>query len=140
MVSPRRLGNGRMVQCFTYCFIQNYTVPTGAPLFVSSQALSPSVLLIQWEPPNMEQQNGVIRRYVINITEIETTTSKMFYSNETNITLDSRHPFYQYSYSVSAVTFRPGPFSSIDVIQMPEAGIVTPDIKMFVVYNNYLCV
>ncbi len=107
-------------------------MPTGAPLFVSAQALSPSVLFIQWEPPNIVQQNGVIRRYVINITEIETTTSKMLYSNETNITLDSRHPFYQYSYSVSAVTVSSGPFSSIDVIQMPEAGIVTLTLKCFI--------
>ncbi len=106
------------------------TVPTGVPLLISAIALSPSDLLLQWKPPSLELQNGVIRRYVVNVTEVDSRSFQMLYSEDNNITLTSRHPFYQYSYSIAAETIGRGPYSSADVIQMPEAGIY--------MYNYYL--
>ena len=111
------------------------TVPTGPPKLVVAAALSPTVLRINWEPPNVEHRNGVIRRYTINVTELETMYREIFYTEVTNITLSSRHPFYQYRYTVAAETIGFGPFSSSDVIQMPEAGIEKVDCC-----NNIVCV
>ncbi len=100
----------------------DYAVPTGIPLLISAVALSPFELHIQWEPPSAELRNGVVRRYAVNITEVDSMTPQMFYSEDNNITLISRHPFYQYSYSIAAETTGRGPYSSAGIIQMPEAG------------------
>lgn len=89
---------------------------------MTAVALSPTLLVIQWSPPSIEHQNGLIRRYAINVTELETMNREMTYSEGTNVTLSSRHPFYRYSYSVSAETISLGPFSADDTIRMPEAG------------------
>ena len=98
-------------------------VPTGPPQVVSSVAIEPTVLIIQWESPRAEHTNGVIRRYTVNVTEIESGSQEVLYSESTNVTVTSRHPFYRYSYTVSAETVGSGPFSSVDIVQMPEAGI-----------------
>ena len=85
-------------------------------------AVNASVLLIQWEQPAIGTRNGVVRRYLINITEQETGTEEHYYSEDLYITITLRHPFYQYSYTVSAETVGLGPFSLQSTIRMPEAG------------------
>ena len=90
---------------------------------VRSVAVNSTVLLIQWEEPAVGNRHGVIRRYFINVTEQETGNEDHYYSENLYITIGSRHPFYRYSYSVSAETVKPGPFSLQNYIRMPEAGM-----------------
>ena len=100
------------------------TVPTGPPQSVASLAINPWTLFIQWESPALEHRNGIIRRYIVNVTEQETGKEEQFYTEKFNITLDSRHPSFQYSYFVSAQSIALGPFSQAQIISMPEAGII----------------
>lgn len=69
-----------------------------------------------------ERQNGLIQRYSISVTELETGTSEEFSTVEESIAITNRHPYYRYSYQVAAVTIRQGPYSVATLIRMPEAG------------------
>ena len=109
------------------CHKGEILVPTGYPEFITATALGPTVLYISWEPPNVEHRNGVIWRYAINITEIQTMSFETFSTTKNNFTLINCHPFYQYHYTIAAETIGLGPFSSGNVIQMPEAGVDQPD-------------
>ena len=114
------------------------TVPTGPPKLIVAAAVSPTILRINWEPPNVEHRNGVLRRYIINVTELETMYHEIFYTEVKNITLTSRHPFYLYRYTIAAETIDFGPFSSSDVIQMPEAGMEEVDCYSLFAYLTIL--
>ena len=89
---------------------------------MTAEAVSPSVFTLRWQPPLVEDVNGVVRRYTVNVTELETGRVERFFTTELNITLESRHPFYRYRYVVAAETVGLGPFSDPNVIHMPEAG------------------
>lgn len=87
---------------------------------------------MEWYPPRFEDSNGIIREYIINITEINTGNSwQLTVGNETFIAgsnntittfIDSLHPFYSYSFSIAAQTIALGPFSAFVIVEMPEDG------------------
>lgn len=110
------------------------SAPTGPPLSVQLSVVNASAVYIQWNPPTSDNHNGVIQRYLINISEVETSKQEQYYTNNLYITLTSLHPFYLYRYTVSAETISIGPPSLESSIRMPEAGIIT--------YNHfkYVCV
>lgn len=75
-----------------------------------------------WREPRSDDQNGLIRLYWINVTEIETGINWQLMSDNRNVTVQSLHPFYSYSLVVAAQTVALGPFSSPVQIEMPEDG------------------
>ena len=97
------------------------TAPTSRPTDISVQAIDPTSLYLSWSPPN-EHPNGIIRRYLVNITEQETGIQEHFVTEEMSLTVYSRHPFYHYVCIVSAVTVAPGPWSLSVVTHQPEAS------------------
>ena len=79
-------------------------------------------LQLSWQPPSNRSRNGIIRRYIINITEMETSSSFQLETTDLFIVVDDLHPYYQYSCSVAAETVDLGPFSVAVIIQLPEDG------------------
>ena len=65
-------------------------------------------------------QNGRIRLYNIEITEVETGTVLQFTSNTTSITIENLTPFYNYTCTVSAETVSEGPYSDEITFVLPE--------------------
>ena len=82
----------------------------------------PTVLTLTWAPPVPERRNGLIQRYIISVTELETRTTELFNTTVESISITGRHPFYRYSYIVAAVTIGRGPYSVASIIHLPEAG------------------
>ena len=102
-----------------------HPAPGGAPQSVTAEAISPTIFTLRWLPPLMEDVNGVVTHYTVNVTELETggRVVEQFFTMEMNVTVESRHPFYRYRYLVAAETsVGLGPFSDPNVIHMPEAG------------------
>lgn len=97
------------------------SVPTRPPDDINIEEIGPTALMMHWRPPN-NHPNGIIRRYVVRLTELETGRQEQFVTNSTTITISNRHPFYRYSSKISAETVGQGPFSKPVLIQMPEAG------------------
>lgn len=71
---------------------------------------------------SFEHQNGLVRYYVVNITETNTGSQFQLTSNNLYITLNNLHPYYTYSVSVAAYTISPGPFSSPLLLTTSEDG------------------
>ena len=69
-------------------------------------------MTLTWDPPTAANQNGIIQTYIINITILESGENVRLMSNGTQINLEMLHPYYTYSFVISAVTIGPGPLSS----------------------------
>ena len=78
--------------------------------------------MLNWYPPDIDDQNGIVRYYVMNVTELQTENMFQFTANATSLTITSLHPAYTYKISVSAATIGPGPFSPTLSLQTDEAG------------------
>ena len=79
-------------------------------------------LQLSWQPPSNRSRNGIIQRYIINITELETSSSFQLETTDLFVIATDLHPYYQYSCSVAAETVGLGPFSVAVIIQLPEDG------------------
>ena len=99
------------------------TVPSGFPqTFVAQSTSSPSPVLT-WDPPNAEDQNGVIIEYTINVTAVETGEEFLLTSDTTMSTVTTLRPFTTYLCIIAASTsIGLGPFSTVFTLRTPEDG------------------
>ena len=78
-----------------------------------------------WQAPLVEEQNGVIISYTINVTDVGRgqTIQRLVSSSQTSITVASLIPFTTYSCSIAASTSAGmGPFSTLLTLTTPEDG------------------
>ena len=95
-------------------------VPSGSPQDIQAEAQDSHSLLLSWSPPPAGERNGDIVGYKINLTEEETGHTSHYLTTQPFLSLDSLHPFYSYSYTLTALTILgPGPYSTPASIQMP---------------------
>ena len=71
----------------------------------------------------MEDQNGIVREYVVNITEVSTGSTVQKVSTTNSLTLDNLHPYYTYEVVVAARTIENGPFSTSYSFTTAENGM-----------------
>ena len=77
---------------------------------------------VSWEPPLVDQQNGIIQRYLVMVMVQQTRTSLSLNSTSTSFTIPNLHPAYDYSIEVAAVTNSVGPYTSAISIRTPDDG------------------
>ncbi len=74
-----------------------------------------------WEPPDIDQRNGIVRYYIINVNfsggELRQETS-----NSTQYNLTSLEPYNNYSVNIAAFTVDMGPYTSFHPFQTEEDG------------------
>ena len=99
------------------------TVPSGPPQDVQGLTTDSRTVLLSWNPPPLEQHNGIIREYHINVTEVDTGREFGMISTITSIYITSLHPYYNYNFSVAAFTVGIGPFSEPLALRMPQDGM-----------------
>ena len=94
-----------------------HAVPSGTPTNVQGVATSSTGIRLTWEPPQPEDQNGVIQAYDITITEVLTGRTMYFRKGGMNFihTVNSLHPYYTYQCSILAETIGPGPAENVSV-------------------------
>ena len=83
---------------------------------------TPNSASLLWSPPPIDQQNGLIRYYIIHCTPAGSAPMINTTSNTTEITIQNLLPFYQYSCTVAAFTIATGPTSIVLTFTLPEAG------------------
>ena len=109
------------------------TVPTGPPQRVEVQSENSTTLVLSWQPPASENQNGIIVHYIVNITEMETGRLLSFTAvNMTTLSVPMLHPFYTYTCIVAAVTVGVGPYSATVEVEMPEDGKQVDNVLFFI--------
>jgi len=107
--------------CSSFTF--QSVAPSAAPVSPSGQAIGTTTIMLTWSPPPAEDQNGIIRNYVINITELETGMAFHYTSSSTSILVYSLHPFYRYVVTIAAVTVGQGPATIAFTVQTWEDGM-----------------
>ena len=80
------------------------TAPSSPPSNYTAVALSSRSILLTWDAPPVEGQNGIITGYTVNITELETGEVSAMFTESHNLTLHSLQPFTTYGFFVSAQT------------------------------------
>ena len=107
--------------------IFHYAVPTEAPRNVNVTVNSSRSIMLTWERPSQEQENGLLVRYHVIVIEtqinytddgVEITGMQRYlnrtynFSEERAQLIDSLHPDYNYTVRIAAAT-EPGigPFS-----------------------------
>lgn len=98
------------------------SAPSRAPKEVSSGVILPTSIVLHWQPPPIDSQNGIIRNYEVSLVELVTNTTSSYITTETTITISLLHPYYVYEYRVAAVTVAIGPFSEPVSFQTLPAG------------------
>ena len=109
----------------TLRFTLSTTVPSSAPVSLQGSAVNSTTIQLQWEPPPLADQNGVIRSYYINISVAETGSVSQLTSETTTLNISNLHPYYTYTITVAAVTIGPGPYGVAVTIRMPGDGMDT---------------
>ena len=107
------------------------TAPSSAPDNLTVTALSPNSISLNWSPPPPQSQNGVIREYRINVTEIETGTEFNLTTTANSITVSFLHPYYTYECAISAYTIATGPYTVVTVMTS-EDGMLNDYISMYI--------
>ena len=102
-------------------------VPSGPPLNFSTEATSPRTLYFSWEPPLLEQQNGVVLGYVVNIVSDDNMMFQLYSDDHaTNLSATIFKPYTVYRCAVAAFTTPgTGPYSDEETILTPEDSLVS---------------
>ena len=104
-----------------FCYL---TVPSSPPRNSAAVALSSRSVLLTWDAPPVEGQNGIITGYTVNITELETGEVSTMFIESRNLTLYSLRPFTTYGLLVSAQTIAGrGPTTHLLSVTTQEEGL-----------------
>ena len=121
------LQHTRMVSCYIYYRYNTYPqsislAPSSPPQSIEGSVSSSTSILLTWQPPAPSNQNGIIQHYISRVTEEETMRQFQLMSTTTSITATALHPYYTYSFTISAVTVSEGPYSQPLSLQTLEDG------------------
>ena len=103
-------------------------VPGGPPENFTVDVISSTEILLMWQPPPREIQNGRVRLYTVIVFELQTNTnySHTVTSDDLALQVESLHPHYDYVCSVTAVTIGPGPYTlSLTVRTFEDGELIT---------------
>ena len=106
-------------------------MPDGPPENLTVDVISSTQILLMWQPPRSEIQNGPVRLYTISVFEVQTDTNYSYTlhsqpSEDPAFQVESLHPYYEYVCSVAAVTIGPGPPTSPLTVRTFEDGECLP--------------
>jgi len=73
-----------------------FVVPTGYPQDFSIEVLSSRSALLSWIPPLIEEQNGIIIRYVVRVVAIESGADFQVPSGSIGVRIDTLEPNTMY--------------------------------------------
>ena len=100
-----------------------YAVPNGPPQNILALALSSDTITLTWDPPLVQNQNGLITDYIVNYTALDTGEITQVLTSARSLTVNSLAPFSSYAFIVAARTATgAGPFSTDVTVQTLEDG------------------
>ena len=104
-----------------------FLVPSAPATNPAGTVTSSTSIFLEWDPPDVSDQNGVIIGYVVNVTVIATGEMFQLTTTSTNLPLDSLQPFTTYVCRIAARTVVGiGPYSIAVVATTEQAGELLP--------------
>ena len=86
-------------------------------------AQSSDTIILTWDPPLLQNRNGIITDYIINVTALDTGEIHQYITPNRNLMLNSLAAFSTYAFIIAARTaVGAGPFSTDITIQTLEDG------------------
>ena len=96
--------------------------PSAPPQNVNGYPENHTAFHLEWSPPPLHDQNGVIEGYLVNVTENDTGLMFQTNTNQISMLFSSLHPDYTYCCQVTAVTVSEGPYSDPYCIRLHPGG------------------
>ena len=118
--------------CSDISIVVGFPVPTGPPAGVTASSTDSTSVMITWQPPILEQQNGIITSYHISIIEVETEQEWSFVTDPVNTAyiVSDLHPFYYYNCSIAAYTNGFGPSAHYVTQTLPDGNYIYHQCQM----------
>ena len=104
------------------CFCLFIIAPISPPTNVISNGITSTTLNISWNPLQPEDENGIVRSYIINVTVADNGLNFEVTAYTNSAFLNDLHPYYTYMVSIAAFTVELGPFSIITSYKTNEDG------------------
>ena len=76
---------------------------------LQGRAVNATALQLSWQPPPVDEQNGVIRLYTVVLRESQTGQTIVYNTTMTQLTVGSLMPCMSYNWSVTPYTVGYGP-------------------------------
>ena len=110
-----------------YTFTPLSAVPRGPPQNFAANVTSSTQIVLMWQSPASEVQNGRMCNYTISVFEVQMNTSSIYVGEDPmQLLVEHLHPYYDYVCSVAAVTIGPGPYTSPLRVRTLEDGEYFP--------------
>jgi len=97
-------------------------VPNSGPQNIRVTPQSATLAEINWNPPLLEDQNGIIVSYTLVVTRMDSGSERELRTDNTSIIVVDLHPFSMYQIIIAAETIGLGNFSNPVSFQMLEAS------------------
>ena len=96
--------------------------PSSSPMVTVTSVINSRTVLMQWTPPPAEDHNGVIIKYIVNVTSKNTGAYRQLNITGTSAVIVDLVASFTYYLSVSAYTVDTGPYSQYATITLPQDG------------------
>ena len=106
----------------TFLYYFSSVAPSSAPIDFQATVLDPTSVLLSWNPPPPEDQNGIIRHYEVVLVSLATGEIHIHSSAASSVTVSSLQPFTNYSCTVAAETVATGPYAEEVTVQTLQTG------------------
>ena len=114
----------------------SFVVPTGYPGNVNSSNITSTSAVVSWSLLPIDQRNGIIIGYTINVTNIQSEETFQLTVFSTKVTIDMLAPFATYLVIVDAFNnVGSGPYSTPHTFRTKEDGVFTD-----IIFSNFFFV
>ena len=122
--------------CIYYFIHIHNSVPTTPPANVSAVALNSNAIKVSWDAMPINIANGIIRKYLLNVTVLESQENWTVETPHVAVTLNDLHPYYTFTIQVGAHTIGLGPFSYPQTLKTLQDGELS--VKITTSYFHFL--
>ncbi len=106
----------------TNVFCCVFVVPSGPPTSFVTATMDSRSISLTWSPPQADQQNGILRHYIVTLTSILPPVTGNISSSQNSVTIRGLRPYTLYSCVVQAGTVGLGPPTTAQQIWTPQDG------------------
>ena len=107
---------------YTECsLLYGFPAPSGPPVYFQARELDSRSIYMEWDPPLLDMQNGIIRKYAVTIVDV-IGREKTIITVETHVSISGLKPYSTYFCTVAARTIETGPSTAVLSVQTPQDG------------------
>ena len=98
----------------------NFAEPISPPTNIEVHPFNTTSAFLSWRPPLVEDRNGIIREYDIEVVELNTTTVFMYTIQDPYVLINHLDPNTVHVCRIAAVTTGKGPYSEMITIMLND--------------------